>query len=225
MNKIPIYFMPGMAASSRIFEKIHLSEELFEFYYLEWLTPIDQENLTDYTARIAKNIHHENPVLIGVSFGGIIVQELMKIMTTRKTIIISSVRSNQEYPLKMKWAKTTKIYKLFPTNWLSQIEGTLVKFGSEKQKKKINLYQQYLSIRDPKYLDWAFENVIKWNRNQADPSIIHIHGDQDEVFPIQNIHQAIIVKGGTHAMIIYKHHWFNKNLSNIILYDTYEQLD
>ncbi|WP_430613647.1 alpha/beta fold hydrolase [Flavobacterium sp. JP2137] len=225
MNKIPVYFMPGMAASSKIFEKIHLPEERFEIFYLEWLSPIDKETLTEYTARIAALIHHENPVLIGVSFGGIIVQELTKVMPTLKTIIISSVRSNREFPLRIKLAKSTKIYKLFPTNWLSEIEGTLAKFGSAKQKKKLNLYQQYLSIRDPKYLDWAFENVIKWNRNQADATVIHIHGDQDEVFPVQHIHQAIVVKGGTHAMIIYKHQWFNKHLSHIILNETYEQLD
>jgi len=225
MNKIPVYFMPGMAASSRIFEKIQLPEERFEIFYLEWLNPIAQETLTEYTARIAANIHHENPVMIGVSFGGIIVQELMKIRPSLKTIIISSVRSNKEFPLKIKLARSTKIYKLFPTNWLSEIEGTLAKFGSAKQKKKLNLYQEYLSIRDPKYLDWAFENIIKWNRNEADQEVVHIHGDQDEVFPIQRIHRAIVVKGGTHAMIIYKHHWFNKNLSHIILNDTDEQID
>jgi esterase/lipase len=48
--------------------------------------------LDDYAKRIAKKIKRENPVLIGVSFGGILVQEMAKHINTRKVIIISSVK-------------------------------------------------------------------------------------------------------------------------------------
>ena len=36
MSKIPVYFMPGLAASPIIFENIKLPEEDFEMYFLEW---------------------------------------------------------------------------------------------------------------------------------------------------------------------------------------------
>jgi len=62
--KIHIYFMPGLAASSQIFEHIHLSDERFELHYLEWVAPetID-EKLADYASKYAAQIHHEQPVL------------------------------------------------------------------------------------------------------------------------------------------------------------------
>ena len=36
MSKIPVYFMPGLAASSIIFENIKLPEDTFEMHFLEW---------------------------------------------------------------------------------------------------------------------------------------------------------------------------------------------
>jgi hypothetical protein len=33
---------------------------------------------------------------------------------------------------------------------------------------------------------------------EIDKSVIHIHGDLDDVFPIKYINECTIVKGGTH---------------------------
>ncbi len=120
-------------------------------------------------------------------------------------------------PSRMKIAKKTLAYKLIPTSLLSNVE-TLVKyaFGENIISSRLKLYEKYLSVRDKKYLDWAIESVILWSRDKADENVIHIHGDADEVFPIQNIQNAIVVKGGTHIMIINKYKWLNENLPKII---------
>jgi len=202
MSRIPVYFMPGLAASSSIFERIALPVDGFEMILLDWELPLNNESLSEYAERISKKITHENPVLIGVSFGGILVQEMAQFLDVRKIIIISSVKSNLEFPTAFKVAKTTKAYKLFPTNLISNIENlALFSFGN-KVKKRIDLYEKFLSVRDKKYLDWAIEKVILWDRTEIVNNVIHIHGDADEVFPIKNIERCIVVKGGTHIMII-----------------------
>jgi len=219
MDRIPVYFMPGLAASSSIFERIALDESVFEVCLLEWEIPQKKESLSDYALRIAKKIKHENPVLIGVSFGGILVQEMAQHIKTRKVIIISSVRCNAEFPRRMKIGKTTKAYKLIPMKLLLNIEN-LAKFSfGEKINKRIQLYEKFLAMRDISYLQWAVESVILWSRCEIDESVIHIHGDQDDVFPIKYIKKCIVVKGGTHIMILNKYKWLNKNLPSIILED------
>jgi len=217
MTKIHVYFMPGMAASSSIFERIQLPNDLFEVHYLEWVIPNQGESLKSYAARMAKNVLHENAVLIGVSFGGILVQEMKQFLNPMKVIIISSVKANIELSRRMKIAKTTKAYKLIPTKLFENIE-LLVKFtfGSSIIKQRLALYEKYLSVRDKKYLDWAIEEIINWERIDIDHKIIHIHGDADEVFPIKNIKNSIVVKGGTHIMILSKYRWLNDNLPKII---------
>ncbi|MBS7232268.1 alpha/beta hydrolase [Flavobacterium psychroterrae] len=219
MSKIPVYFMPGLAASPAIFERIILDESIFEVCMLEWEIPKAKESLTDYALRICKNIKHENPVLIGVSFGGILVQEIAKHIEVRKVIIISSVRSNAEFPRRMKIGKTTKAYKLIPMKLILNIENLAKYSFGEKINKRIKLYEKFLAVRDLKYLQWAVESVILWNRNEIDAKVVHIHGDQDDVFPIKYINNCIVVKGGTHIMILNKYKWLNENLPSIILED------
>ncbi len=81
MNKTPLYFVPGLAASIDIFEYLELPEDVYEIHYLDWLVPLSEnEPLGAYAARMYKRIQHNNPVLIGVSFGGVMVQEMSKIV-------------------------------------------------------------------------------------------------------------------------------------------------
>lgn len=209
--------MPGLAASSLIFEKIKLPEDTFEIYLLDWQVPKDKETLTAYAKRMATNVKHENAVLIGVSFGGVLVQEMAQFLNLRKLIIISSVKTNLELPLRMKIAKSTKAYKLVPTSLFQNVE-ILSKFSfGTVIKQRLKLYEKYLSMREKTYLDWAIEQMILWDRTEADKAVIHIHGDADDIFPIKNIKNCIVVKGGTHIMILSKFKWFNENLPNIIL--------
>ena len=209
--------MPGLASSTAIFERIVLAEDTFEIVLLEWEIPMNNESLTDYAKRIAQKIKHKNPVLIGVSFGGILVQEMAKYVDARKVIIISSVRSNLEFPRRLKIAKTTKAYKLIPMSLIANIES-LAKFSfGEKVNQRLKLYEKFLSVRDIGYLNWAVEQVVLWDRTVIDENVIHIHGEADDVFPIKYIKNCVVVKGGTHIMILNKYKWLNENLPSIIL--------
>ena len=217
MEKIHVYFMPGLAASSLIFERIQLPKEQFEIHLLDWELPLLNESLVAYAKRMSQLVMEENPVLIGVSFGGVLVQEMAQFLKVRKLIIISSVKTNLEVPLRMKFAKSTKAYKLLPTSWLHNVE-LLAKYSfGNAIKKRLKLYEKYLSIRDKVYLDWAIEQMLLWSRTEPDKNVIHIHGTLDEVFPAKNINDYIAVPGGTHIMILSKFRWMNENLPRIIL--------
>lgn len=219
MSKIPVYFMPGLAASSSIFERIQLPKDTFEMHLLEWVMPEKSETLQNYAERMAKNVVHENAVLIGVSFGGILVQEMAQFLKLRKVIIISSIKCNLELPKRMKIAKAIKAYKLLPTGLLGNVEF-LAKYASgDVMKQRLKLYEQFMHLREKDYLDWAIEQVVCWERTKIDPNVIHIHGDADEVFPSKYIKNFVNVKGGTHIMILNRFRWFNENLPKIILED------
>lgn len=215
-TKIPVYFMPGMAANPKIFEYISLDKAVFECQFLSWSLPEKQENLASYAKRICERVLHKNPILVGVSFGGILVQEMAKHIKVRKIVVISSVKSAGELPKKMLFAKYTKVHKLIPTQWVINLE-LLAKFAfGDYMQKRIHLYEKYLSVRDPFYIDWSINCIVGWEQTVPLPNTVHIQGTQDAVFPSQNIKSFIPVKGGTHAMIIYKHKWFNRNLPDIL---------
>ncbi|CAM1333736.1 alpha/beta hydrolase [Tenacibaculum aestuariivivum] len=205
MKKTHVYFVPGLAASSKIFEYISLPKEKFELHFLEWLIPTTiDESIEEYAQRMCNDIHHKNPILVGVSFGGIMVQEISKIITFKKVIIISSIKSNKELPRRLKLAFLTGVYKLFPSKIIANIESYERYFFNDYLKKRAELYKIYLSKRDESYLQWAIYNVLHWQQNKPLKNIIHIHGSNDEVFPVKHIQSYIEIKNGTHIMILNK---------------------
>lgn len=217
MTRIPVYFMPGLAASASIFEYIQLPEDRFEVYRLAWFLPKGQETLTAYAQRMAAQVHDPKSILVGVSFGGILVQEMKAFLQPQKVVIISSVKSNREFPRRFKLARTTKAYKLLPTGLLNNVELLIKLALGDAMKRKLYLYERYLQMREKHYLDWAIEQVICWERKIADLEVIHIHGTHDEVFPPKYLQNFIPVHEGTHAMILSKYRWMNLHLPALLL--------
>lgn len=214
---IHVYLMPGLAASPIIFENIKLPDNQFEIHCLEWMMPKKRETIESYAKRMILNIKHDNIVLLGVSFGGILVQEMSKYIVLKKLFVVSSVKSMHELPKRMKVMKYTKAYKLLPTQLVSNIDSLAKYAFGETITKRIELYKRYLSVSDKQYLDWSIENVIEWDQEAPNKEAIYIHGDKDAVFPNSCEGDCIVIKGGTHIMIINKYKWFNENLPKLML--------
>ncbi|WP_224490997.1 alpha/beta fold hydrolase [Robertkochia flava] len=213
---IPVYMMPGMAANPSIFEHVKLPEDRYEVIWLHWKLPREKETLVHYAQRMCKEVKHKNPVLMGVSFGGILVQEMSKLIPVRKLIVISSVKCRDELPYSMRVARKTYLHKLLPTSLVNNVE-VLAKYAfGESVVKRLKLYERYLSVRDKRYLDWAIDQVVNWEQEKPIPGTIHIQGDRDPVFPADRIKDCIWIKGGTHIMIINRFKWFNEHLPELI---------
>tara|TARA_R100000935_G_scaffold55156_1_gene84841 strand:+ start:2742 stop:3425 length:684 start_codon:yes stop_codon:yes gene_type:complete len=214
---IHVYFVPGMAANPSIFEFIKLPEQQFEIHWLEWQLPEKNETLKNYALRMNSFIQHKNIVLIGVSFGGIVVQEMSKYLDIKRLIIVSSVKCRKELPRRMRYASKANVVRFIPTSLLNYIDQfEKIAFG-DFLKKRAKLYKKYLSIRDVDYVDWSLNKMINWKCDNPIPGIVHIHGDEDDVFPYKYIDGCITIRGGTHIMIVNRFRWFNKYLPSIIL--------
>jgi len=213
---IHVYLMPGMSANSLIFEKIKFPEN-FKLHKLDWINPDIDESIENYAKRLSEKIVHKNPVLIGVSFGGILVQEISKIVKVDKLIIISSIKCNKEMPSHMKFGKITKSYKLLPVKWINDFESLISFVLGPKIKKRVDLYRKYLSVRDENYLSWSLREMIEWKQSKPLKNIIHIHGTKDLVFQTLYIKNFIKVPRGDHAMILKRAEWINQNIPKMIM--------
>lgn len=213
---IHVYLMPGMAASPEIFEYIRLPEDKFEMHPLRWKLPEKNESLEHYAQRMSVEVKNVNAVLIGVSLGGIIVQEMSRFLSLRRLIIISSVKTRFELPRRMRFAGATGTYRFLPTslvNYIEKMEGLPV---GNFVKKRLRLYKRYMEVNDKNYLKWAVKRLVSWEQKSVINGIVHIHGEKDIVFPIKYISDCIVVPNGTHIMIINKYRWLNKHLPGII---------
>jgi pimeloyl-ACP methyl ester carboxylesterase len=215
-QKTTVYFVPGMAAGKEIFKNIRLPDNRYCLEILDWLIPEKEEKMPDYARRMAQRVKDPNFVLGGVSFGGVVAQEMAAYLNPKKLVIISSVKCRAELPKRMIVASKTGAYKLIPTGLVLSADD-LTKFAiGPRSKKRLHLYQTFLNVRDQQYLDWAIKNMVCWDRKEADPSVIHIHGDSDIVFPIKYIKDCQVIEGGTHIMLLDKGKLISQKLLEVI---------
>lgn len=215
-EKIHVYCVPGLGASISIFEFIQLPQP-FEIHFIPWSIPNPKDSIADYAKRMCNNITHNNIVLLGVSFGGIMVQEMSKHLNAKKIIVISSVKTKNELPRRLHIVRETKLYKLLPTALFERVNGWEKLFFGETNKKIAKAYEKYMTVLNKQYLDWAIENILCWKQESEVENIIHIHGSKDHVFPIENIKNCITIPNATHAAILRRSKWFNEHLPELIL--------
>jgi pimeloyl-ACP methyl ester carboxylesterase len=86
-KKTHIYFVPGLAADKEIFENISLPESLYTLHIISWLIPIKKETMAQYAKRMAAFVKEKNAVLVGVSFGGVVAQEMSSFLKLKNSLL------------------------------------------------------------------------------------------------------------------------------------------
>ncbi len=210
--------MPGLAANPKIFEFLKLPED-YEVFWMKWINPKKNETIQNYTQRlIQEQIHHPLPILLGVSFGGIIIREIAEQIPVKKLILVSTVKTHREFSPFFKKALQYKLYKFFPSRAMAYVD-LMEKFAFTRRfKQKMKLYQKYMDVNEKHYLDWSIKTILHWQQNDFPTTdFIHIHGTKDKVFPIKYIKEPVIkIENGRHDMIIFKSQWFNRNWDKLL---------
>ena len=91
-----VYVFSGLGADERVFHKIDFSG--YDVHFIKWITPQKNESIESYALRLTSQITKPLPVLIGLSFGGMMAVEVAKHIATEKIILISSAKSKNEIP-------------------------------------------------------------------------------------------------------------------------------
>lgn len=210
-----IYLISGLGADYRMFQNLDLSG--FDCDYIEWIEPLEKETLVDYSLRLTQQIQVKNPILIGLSFGGLIAVEISKLIEAEKTILISSMKSKLDIPLYYRALGKLKIHKAFPfelvkksnslNNWL---------FGASATNEKLLLKETIVNT-DLKFLKWAINSIITWSSESIPDNILQIHGNKDRLLPFSNVNGASVIKDGGHFMVLNKSGEVSKLIRNSLI--------
>ncbi|MDY7021951.1 MAG: alpha/beta hydrolase, partial [Cyanobacteriota bacterium] len=112
-NKLKdVYFISGLGADKRVFRR--LKTEGYQPVHIDWIEPEKGESISDYAQRLATQIKSENPILVGLSFGGLIAVEMAKHLNPEKVILISSAKNHTEVPPYFKLFRWFPIHRIFP---------------------------------------------------------------------------------------------------------------
>lgn len=209
-----IYCISGLGADERAFSRLKIKG--YQITCLPWLKPEPKETITEYATRMSKSITDENPVLLGLSFGGMMSIEIAKLYPVEKVILISSIKSGKELPRWMKLAGTFRLNKILPMRSSKLTEPFQNRFIGITTPDEIALVRSYRRNAPQEYMDWAINEVLKWRNEWQPPTLFHVHGDADKIFPINNLAPTHIIKNGGHFMIMNKAEEVNAALENIL---------
>lgn len=202
MTNQHIYFISGLGADDQIWQYIQVPNVILHF--IPWLEPKENETLENYAVRMASSIQHPNPVLIGLSFGGIMSIEIAKLIPIQKIILISSVKNRDELPFWMKACGNLKLNNIVPLKSFKILEPIQnFKLGITNQEE-LRLARFYRKTISANYLKWAVNQILNWQNRVKPCPIIHIHGTRDNMFPIKKIRANYYVQNGGHMMIMNK---------------------
>lgn len=218
-NNRNIYLISGLGADERVFKHLKLDAE--STTYIKWLE-IGKYNskmaVETYASRLLGNFIHPNPIIIGISFGGIIALEIAKQIPTSQVIIISSIKSNSEMPFVYKVFKYLPLYRIIPFSILKQFNGIAAYIFGIKDIENKELLYNIIAETNPVFFKWALNVILNWDckinelPNSKTINLTHIHGTKDIIFPIKYTKNVIKIVGGGHLMTL----THNKEISEII---------
>jgi pimeloyl-ACP methyl ester carboxylesterase len=202
-SKPKIYLIHGQGSDSRLFSKLKLNEA-FDTIYLNLPLPAKGTNMQSFAQQLIPKIDTSGPfILIGVSLGGMLAAELNDILHPLQTIIISSAKNRNELPNRYKFMRVIPLYKLFPAFLIKGSSFIMQPLFEPNRKKEKVLFKNMLHNKDKLFLKRSIPIIIKWNKkDNIGKALIHIHGTKDHTIPIKNIIADIVIKNGSHMMVL-----------------------
>jgi pimeloyl-ACP methyl ester carboxylesterase len=196
-----IYCISGLGATAEAFSNLKIKE--YQLHVIEWLLPLRNETIEAYAARMAREITTPNPILLGLSFGGMMCIEIAKQIPVEKVIIVSSIKTKKELPFWMKAIAKTQLHKVAPLKANTRLLRPLQNFmlgAHTSQDKEIAI--QFRKNADVNYVRWAIDKIINWQNTWQHAHTIHLHGTADKMFTIKKITPTITINKGGHFMIM-----------------------
>ncbi|HSK12657.1 MAG TPA: alpha/beta hydrolase family protein [Phnomibacter sp.] len=195
-----IYCISGLAADFRIFSQLKVKDAIL--HPIEWQMPEEGESLPSFAAKLARQILHEDPVLLGVSFGGMLATEISKLIPVKKVIIVSSGKHRRELPRYMRLAGRLGLHKVVPYHWVTRWRWlNRFIFDARSRSEELMLKRMMLAETQVTFIRRSVHMILTWQGNDKPVSVVHIHGRRDRLLlpgPVKADHW---INEGGHFMI------------------------
>jgi esterase/lipase len=209
-----VYFISGLGADERIFQYLNL--EGIEPVFIQWLEPFSKEKIEDYAKRMLAFITTPNPIIVGLSFGGIIAVEIAQQIDYQQIILISSAKNKFDLPWHYRLSGRLGLHNILPLHFFKNIKFMrYFAFNATKHFEQ-KLLDDMLNITSLQFQNWAINVITKWQFEKTTPHLTHIHGTADKVLP--NYQSAnILIENGGHLMIVSQAESISLELKKLIL--------
>ncbi|PCJ66455.1 MAG: hypothetical protein COA58_06670 [Bacteroidetes bacterium] len=210
MKNTHYYILSGLGADERVFSRINFPDN---HTHLPWIENKPNESLQEYAGRMSEGIKHQNPTLIGLSFGGIVAQEIAALIEVKELILISTIKSKEEKPWYMSLAGAVHFPDLLPNSMLENANKLTAYAFSLVNPEEQEVLQSCFENSSPQHLKWAMNQIANWQGIHSDTPFFHIHSTKDRVFSSNRDKADAQIPGGHFAV------YTNADELNVVLRD------
>ena len=209
-----VYFICGLGADKRVYSFLDLS--FCDPVYVDWIKPLDKETLESYALRLRKQIPDAHPIVVGLSFGGMLATEMAKADPQMKGIIISSNKTAEEFPGYLRAGRYFPFYKWMPGKMMKRSAHWIKWFFGRNGKEQKKVYLEIVRDVDTDFTKWAIHAILHWKNKIVPKNIIHVHGTADRLLPHRLVKADYIIEGGNHVMPMDSHKEISALLKELI---------
>lgn len=192
------FLFMGMKPDRRIFRE--LLPLLPDAVVVDWIEPLPRESLVAYSRRLAATLPASQQdwlVVAGVSFGGVVSQEVAACLRAQACVVISSIRSPAQLP---PWQRSIRPLVRMGGGRVLDAIGSIA--GQWPASLRSGSTVQLAKFAGPanRWRRWATTALLQWTPTPHQVPTLHIHGDQDTTFPIEFVQPDIVIRGGGHLL-------------------------
>lgn len=203
-----LYCIPGMGVDERIFSQlVPRLQWQGDIRYLNHLEPAHpRETIAEYAQRLRQTLPdawQTPPTLIGMSMGGMIANELARLIPYQRLFVISSIKEASEVPFYFKFLRQLPAHRLVPSDFSKRYGNIIARMTGAFDKQYLDLVFDMFRARSNEHFAWARNAAIQWTPPAALPNnLIHLHGTRDHIFTPRRVQPTHWIDNGTHNMIL-----------------------
>ncbi|MFT4876875.1 MAG: pimeloyl-ACP methyl ester carboxylesterase [Bacteroidia bacterium] len=192
-----IYILSGLGADERVFSRIKFPEN---HTHLSWIENKSDESLQSYAARMAAKIEHSNPILIGLSFGGIVAQEIAAMIPVKELILISTIQNKKEKPWYFSQVAKLELVNYIPDFMLAKSNIFVAYAFSLNAKEDRTALDSCFDNTTAEHIKWAMKQIVNWEGVEYNTPTLQIHSRQDRIFRKEKSQAKSFISGGHFAV-------------------------
>jgi pimeloyl-ACP methyl ester carboxylesterase len=210
-----IYCISGLGADKGAFDFLDLS--FARPVFIDWFTPKKDETLQQYAKRLQQQyIREQEPVILGLSLGGMVATEIAKLLPGATVIIVSSAKTKNEIPFYLKTFLYLPLHKTLP-DWVIRQHTPLREFLlGAKDNRCISYVKHVAELADGNFYRWAVSAILHWKNMTIPSNVTHLHGTNDKLIPYRFVKPDFTIANGGHLMIIENAVEVSGTIKNII---------
>jgi pimeloyl-ACP methyl ester carboxylesterase len=194
-----VYLLPGVACDRRLFHHFLLPGH--EVRTLEWPAIPRGATLAQIAQRLSDSVDPgSDHVLVGVSMGGMVAQELALLTKPRKVVLISSVTGPHEWPPLLHHSRRFGLHRLI-TEFTMRSTWPIRQWWNKGDPEIARVLFAMAVDQTAAQIRTSVDAILRWQGADWDGPIVRIHGDRDTLLPLR-FPVDHVVKGGSHVMVI-----------------------